>query len=114
MLRRLTVRVAFGWHTHFSQHTLLLEVLSTITSPALSEFVLEALDPPSNFIKPPSTHWQRWETVDAFLVERFAQRRDFKVIIKTGGLICDKEALRMDAKEGFPLLARRGCIRFND
>lgn len=113
VLRRLTFRVAFGRYIHFSEHTLLLEALSTITSSTLSEFVLEARGRPPDFIRPFSTHWQRWESIDAFLEERFAQRRDFKVIIKTGELKYDQEASRTSIRRGFPLLARRGCIHFN-
>ena len=108
-LRRLTFHVVVD---RFTEQISLLEALSTITSPALSEFVLEALDPPPYYIMPPSTTWRRWKTVDAFLEERFAQRREFKVIVKTAKLKYNWKALQMNVEVAFPLFTRRGCIHF--
>ena len=114
-LRRLTFCFAFpGRYAPFSEHTLLLELLSTITSSIFREFVLEPHDRDFDSTASRSTHWRYWGTVDEFLEERFSKGGDFKVIIRARDLGYDWETLGTLAAEGFPLLMRRGCIRFDN
>jgi hypothetical protein len=89
----------------------LVEALSTVTSLVFREFVLELGTYPSWFNTPSSMHRNRWEEVDKLFVERFAERGNFKVIIRTGEL-SDRESFQQYVKESFPLLARRGSIHF--
>ena len=55
--------------------------------------------------------WGHWAEVDEFLHERFAKHGDFRLIIKTGSRYA-LDAFQRHAKEGFPLLASKGCIHF--
>lgn len=84
--------------------------ISTITSPAFCELVLELGGLSS---RPDQQHqyWGHWERVDEWLKERSATRGDFKLIIRTGKLR-DPETFQKHAKEAFPLLASGGCINF--
>lgn len=109
-LRRLTFCVAFPRVSILSSD-LTFEALSTITSLVFCEFVLELGKLPSLFSRPSSEHWGDWEEIDRLLEERFAKRKNFRLIIKTGKLY-DRETFQAHARESFPLLARRGCIRF--
>ena len=103
--------MSFGVEIPFSDHTLLLQTLSTITFPTFREFVLEGLDYISQFIMPPSKHWRGWGTIDKFLVVRFAEREGFKVIIRMDEFY-GRKTLKVHARKGFPLLTSRGCVHF--
>lgn len=108
VLRRLTIRVMFTRMARFSLGSL---PFSTIASPVFSEFVLE-LDGLSSHPDPLSPeYWGHWEWIDEFLQGRFADHGDFKLIIRTGKLR-DPEIFQGHARNTFPLLASRGCIRF--
>jgi hypothetical protein len=109
-LRRLALRTALC-RVFVLELDVLIGVLSTISSPTFCEFVLELILFPAHFDETSSENWGRWEKVDEFLHGRFAQRGDFKVIIRTGE-IHDWETFQRHMKEGFPLSARRGCIHF--
>jgi len=86
-------------------------MFSTITSPVFSEFVLELGKLPSQFSRSSWEHWGHWGHVDKFFGERFAGRGDLNLIVRTGKLY-DRETFQMHAQERFPLLAEKGCIRF--
>lgn len=86
--------------------------LSSITSPNFREFVLELGEFPSYFNRPPLKHWGRWEEIDRFLNGRFAERADFRLVIRTGRLHVNRATFQKRAKETFPLLTSRGCIAF--
>jgi len=110
VLRRLTFRMAF-LHMSSLPFKFVRGALSTISSPDFREFVLEFGKIPSHFTQPSSEHWGHWATIDRFFQERWAERGDFKLIIRTGKLY-DRETFEAYAKETFPLSARRGCIQF--
>lgn len=80
-------------------------------SPVFSEFVLELGKLPSQFSRPSWDHWGRWYIIDRYLEEIFAEHGDFSLIVRTGKLY-DRETFQTHAQERFPLLAERGCIRF--
>jgi len=85
--------------------------LSTITSLALSEFVIELGVPPFKFTQPSLVHWGNWDEVDK-LFEGFLSRcPDFKLVIRTGRLY-DRDEFQAQTRERFSLMARRGCIQF--
>lgn len=110
VLRRLTFRLAFP-HMSVIPFKLALGALSTIRSPNFCEFVLELGKVPSQFIQSSSEHWGYWGNIDRFFEERWTEREDFRLIIRTGKLY-DRETFEAHAKETFPLSARRGFIRF--
>jgi hypothetical protein len=110
VLRQLTFRVAFPWVPALLLDST-LSALSTITSLVFCEFILELGKLPSQFSLPSSEHWGNWSEVDRLFENQFAGRGDFRVTIRTGKLY-DRETFQAHAKENFPLLARRGCIRF--
>jgi len=80
----------------------------TITSPTFCELVL-VVGRFSSYSNEMS--WGRWAKVDGFLHERFAEYGDFRLIIRTGSRYA-LGAFQRHAKEGFPLLASRGCVHF--
>lgn len=84
--------------------------LSTIRSPDFCELVLELGKLPSQF-NSRLEHWGDWGNVDRFFEERWGEREDFRLIIRTGKLY-DRETFEAHAKESFPLSTKRGCIRF--
>lgn len=99
-------------HLSILSPTLGLRALSTITSPVFCEFVLELGKLPSQFSRPSFEHWGHWQDgIDKLFEKRFAERGDFRLIIRTGKLY-DREMFQAHARESFPLLARRDCIRF--
>lgn len=110
VLRRLTFRVPFPELSVLSLEVI-LRALSTIVSPAFSEFTLELGKLPSQFSRHPSEHWGRWNEIDKLFGGQLGERGDFRLIVRTGKLY-DRETFRVHAQESFPLLARRGCIRF--
>ena len=110
VLRRLTFRVPFS-HVHALPVKLIATTVPTIASLLFREFVLELGKLPSQFTQSSSKHWGPWDMIDSFFDEKFAERADFKVIIRTGKLY-DRETFQTHAKERFPLLAGRGWIRF--
>lgn len=114
VLRRLTLRVSFDLYPPFSDHTLLLRLLSTITSPVFREFVFEPHDRNFYSFESALKYWHPWKTVDELFEERFSREGNFRVIIRTGDLPYDQETLQMLATEGFPLSTGRGCIHFED
>ena len=80
VLRRLTLRIAF-LDVAISSSSPLLNVLSTITSPAFCEFIIEL--PPQ--VNRPAFHDPNgWEGIDQLCEERFATRKCFRLIIRTG------------------------------
>ena len=114
VLRRLTLCVSFGLWTPFTEHTLLLGLLSTITSPVFREFVFEPHDQDFCSSESALVYWDPWKGVDELLEERFSEEEDFRVIIRTGDLPYDQETLQIFATESFPLLMERGCINFDE
>lgn len=112
ILRRLTLRVLPGPRAPFSAHTHFLRLLSTVASPVFREFVFEPHD--RNSSESALMYWHPWKGVDELLEERFSREGDFRVVIRTGGLIYDQRTLQLVATEGFPLLAGRGCVHFED
>ena len=110
VLRRLTFRLAFP-HMSSLPFKLTIGALSTIRSPNFCEFVLELGKLPSEFSRSPAEHWGYWGNIDRFFDERWAERGDFKLIIRTGKLY-DRETFEAHAKETFPLSTRRGILRF--
>ena len=109
VLRRLTFRMTFP-QGFFFDRALFRETLSTITSPVFREFAVELREPPSPRLA--LEYLSRWEEIDKLLEEQFAKHGNFKVIIRMGNP-CDQEFFRRHAKEGFPFLARRGCVGFD-
>ena len=87
--------------------------LSTITSPAFSELVLDLGSPPSEPIQLPfDTHRRgNWEGVDRLLNGFLDQCPDFKLVIRADAQ-CNRGEFRARAKERFPLMAGRDRIRF--
>ena len=113
VLHRLTFRTTFD-QVFFLDRPLVLGVLSTITSPAFHEFVLELGRSISHSEGWSMTSWGLWRDFDDFFEERFAKHGDFRLIIRTSEP-SDREDLRRQASEwGFPLLAGRGCIYFEE
>lgn len=88
-----------------------LGALSTITSPIFSEFVFELGKLPFLLTRPTWELWGHWVEIDQLFEERFAERGEFRLVIRTGKLY-DRETFETFAKENFPLLARRGCVSF--
>lgn len=108
ILRRLIIRVLF---TRVSGITFGSLPISTIASPAFSEFVLELGGLSSHLNGLPPEYWGPWASIDGFLKERFANRGEFKLIIRTGKL-ADPETFQKHTKKKFQSLASRGCIHF--
>ena len=90
---------------------LLPRAVSTITSHVFHEFVLELGRLPSNFTGRASMYWGNWDRIDRFLGNQFANREDFKLVIRTGQ-INDQGTFQKHAKETFSFLASRGCVHF--
>lgn len=105
-LRRLTFRVVFTTASDVFAFNVL--PILTITSPVFSELVLELGRLLFYFY---AMYWGYWGEIDEFLDERYAKHGNFRLIIRTGNLDAPS-AFQRDAKEGFPLLASRGCIHF--
>lgn len=84
----------------------------TVSSPFFCELVLELGGLPFQLGGPSREYRGRWEEIDRFLERRFAERPgDFKLTIRTRNFL-DWENFQIHAKETFPLLESRGCIRF--
>lgn len=107
-LRRLTIRTAF---TPVSGVTFGFIPLSTVTSTVFREIVLELGGRPSRFDGPSPVFWGRWEEIDRLIEQRFAKDGDFRLIFRTVELD-DREGFQRHAEGTFPLLAGRGCLRF--
>lgn len=110
VLRRLTFRVPFS-NVPALPAKLIATTVPTITSLLFCEFVLELGKLPSQFTQSSSKHWGPWGEIDSFFDEKFAERADFKVIIRTGKLY-DRKTFQAHAKERFPMLEGRGRIQF--
>ena len=82
--------------------------LSTIASPALSEFVLELGSPPSGFAL---VLWGNWDEIDKLLNGFLDRYPDFKLVIRTGELY-NREGFKAQVREIFPLMAGRDGIQF--
>ena len=108
VLRRLTLCMNFSVVPTFERDPF-LATLSTITSPLYSELVIE-LDRP-RFDKSPLEHWGHWEAIDEFIAENFAQREDFRLIIRPNRLY-DQENFQSNAMKSFRLSAKKGCVHF--
>ena len=108
VLRQLTLCMSFFVVPTFKRDPF-LRALSTIASPLFSELVIELDQPP--FEKLPLEHWGHWEAIDEFIAENFAQREDFRLIIRPNWLF-DQENFQSNAIENFRLSARKGCIHF--
>jgi hypothetical protein len=105
VLRRLTFRISFRGAPTDSLDVL-LGALSTVTSPALCEFVLDVRRIPPPNLTPSSAGW---EELNKLLEERFAEREGFKLVIKTGN-VYGAGTFQQYMGKGFPLLTRRGYI----
>jgi len=110
VLRRLTFRMALPLVPIFERDPF-PGVISTITSPAFCELVLELGGVPSHFDGSPSEHWGHWEEIEKVLEEQFARRGGFRLVIRTGKLR-GWESFKRHGRETFPLLAAMGCIHF--
>lgn len=108
VLRRLTIRVLFTQVASIPFGPL---PISTIASPVFSEFVLELGGLNSHPSWLPPEDWGSWEEIDEFLNGQFTNRGGFKLIIRTDELH-DPTTFQRHATDAFPLLASRGCIRF--
>ncbi|KAF9781719.1 hypothetical protein BJ322DRAFT_240621 [Thelephora terrestris] len=109
-LRQLTLRMSFPQLSALALE-LLPRSMSTISSSMFHEFVLEISRIPADFCGSYSLYWGEWERIDRFLETRFASRQNFRLVIRTSEL-CDQETFEKYAKETFPFMAGRGCIRF--
>ena len=110
VLRRLALRMMFCQLSRFSLE-LIPRVIKTISSPVFCEFVLELGALPSPFDGPSSVYWGGWGRIDRFLDNQFANRKDFRFIVRTDKL-CDRETFERHAKKTFSFLENRGCIHF--
>jgi len=110
VLRRLTFRLPFS-HVPALPVKLTVTTIPTLSSLLFREFVLELGKLPSQFTRSSSTYWGLWDKIDRFFDEKFAERTDFRVVIRTGKLY-DRETFQTHVKERFPLSARRGRIHF--
>ena len=88
--------------------------LSTITSPALSEFVLELIgSAPFGFTQPPLNPWGNWDEIDKLFAGFLDWCPDFKLVVRTGtGTLYNRDEFRVQAREKFPLMAERDRIQF--
>lgn len=107
-LRVFTLHMAFDQVCSIDR-ALLLELLSTITSRVLREFVLELNNLPSQSNGPSAKCWGGWREIDRFFDRQFAAGGDFCLVVRTGDLI-DRKILRTRVEWGFPLLVKRGCV----
>ena len=85
--------------------------LSTITSLAFSEFVLELSAVPSGFAQPSLKLWGNWDEIDMLFEGFLCSSPDFKLVIRTDRLY-DRDNFQAQAKERFRLMAGRDRIRF--
>lgn len=111
VLRRLTLRTPL----HDALSVLPRNIpgpLSTIESPLFCELALELVTVPVFPDEQDWLHWDQCRKMDKFLDERFADGGCFKLIIRTYWRRNTK-VFQSHAKQGFPLLVRRGCIRFD-
>ena len=89
----------------------------TITSPVLYEVVLQLRVHPSipsrsDLGLPPWSDPERWHPgMDDVFGEQFAERKDFRFIIKTHESL-EQETIQRQMKETFSLLAGKGCVHF--
>ena len=81
------------------------------TSLSLSEFVLELSGLPSELTQPSRMLWGNWDDIDKMFEKFLRSRPEFKVVIRTGRLY-NRDKFQAQAKERFPLMARRGRLQF--
>ena len=110
VLRRLTLRIVFP-QLSFLALELLPRAFSTITSPVFCELVLELSKLPSHLYGASSVYWRGWDRIDRFLEGRFADRKGFGLIIRTGKLH-NQGTFERRTKDTFSLLESKGCVRF--
>jgi hypothetical protein len=73
--------------------------------------VLELGRSPSGFTQPSRSLWGCWDEIDELFEGFLNSRPDFKLVIRTGRLY-NRDEFQAQAKERFPLMARRGRILF--
>ena len=110
ILRRFTLRVPPA-PSSTSYVSTLLSALSTIVSPAFRELVFELSHYSSPFSGLSPEDQDQWRGVDNLLEERFAERGDFRVVVRSSER-CDSLTFEGFARDNFPLMANRGCIHF--
>ena len=93
--------------------TPLWKSLSTITSTALSEFVLDLSGSPSEFTLPALeiNLWGDWSGIDEILGGFLDRCCDFKLVVRTGTL-SDRDGFQAQAEKMFPLMAWMSRIEF--
>ena len=89
------------------------ESLSTITSLAFSEFILDVGSSLFESARVPLDAYrqQSWDQVDRLLDGFLDRCPDFKMVIRADAQR-NQDEFRTQAKERFPLIAGRDCIRF--
>ena len=113
VLRRITLHlVACNCVFRYKRETL-VGALSTITSPFFCELVFEVSGLLPRHDAPYSMFWGIWKDIDEFLVDHFAERGHFRLIVRTGE-VRDRETFQKRARRSFPLLAERGCVCFEE
>ena len=85
--------------------------LSTTTSPALTEFVLELGGLRSEFTQPSLRLWGNWDAIDGLFDGFLDSYPEFTVVVRTGRLY-NREEFQAQAKERFPLMTKRDRVRF--
>ena len=83
--------------------------LSTIVSPSFCELVLEMKNYSTGFDWPSPGGGSRWEEVDKYLDERFSDRENFKLTIRSTESF-NWSTYQGRARDCFPLLASKGRI----
>ena len=86
--------------------------LSTVTSPTLSEVVLELGRAPSEFSQPHPHLWGNWDEIDKLFEGFLDWRPGFKLVIRTGTGLCKRDEFEAQARERFPIMAMRSRIQF--
>lgn len=88
----------------------LWDMLSTIKSPVFRELVLEMPGQP-DFGSSFPEHQGGLDRTSSIREEQFAEREDFRFIIRTG-VLDDQETFQRFVKEACPSLARQGGLLF--
>ncbi|KAF9790798.1 hypothetical protein BJ322DRAFT_1038211 [Thelephora terrestris] len=114
-LRRLTLRMVFP-EANSSVQFSISAAISTITSPVFHEFVLEFTGPSYLYdCLEPDSCWAcwdcNWRELDQILEEQFAKLGNFSMVFRMGE-IQHLRHVQEHAETVFPLLASRGCVRF--
>ena len=75
--------------------------------------MLELGNLPSEFTQPSLCLWGNWDDVDGLFEDFLGWHPDFGLVIRTGRLY-NRDEFQAQAKERFPLMARRDCIGFEN